>query len=404
MKKNKEDEIIKELNKEFYTIKEKEYFSYKYFKPYFGFSLDNLSKSNLLDLVLGLNDPMAWHNIVMGISFNYDSRVGAPLFFNYTYDRYSNGITLNYTRSFSLNKDNQIAAIATSKNIYGNYNYPSRFLNLALNYGIENTEFLSSSTYNLLNLSLNLTLAKYHTFIESISPEKGWAFNFSGKYFMGPFSYLKTNSNNEKINLDYEEVASGFDFYIPSFSQNHVNYIGLKNTNFFGRDANLRFKTIYYPIRNTDPLTLFWNNNFIFTFEYRLPLLWFSRSYFNKYPFLFLKDINIALFADYLKLYTGKTNNPSYDSYDYGIRFSIQNIFAYIIPTFTDFNFSISKGKNSDTLFQFSFLIFAFNKKLNNTTQVKDDIIFDSQRPSKLYNNDFLNSNKTFIKPDLIQR
>ncbi len=379
-------------------LDEEEYRTEKTWKPYLGVGVGG---GSLINLVLGLSDPMLWHNILVSVGIlQYNIPTGAPLSFSYIYDRYSNGLSLSYRRvRLSTAPD----VTLTNRNIYGNYSYPSRFLNLSFNYGLESFDLKAANEYFVNGLSMKLSLAKYHTFVESISPEKGWAFNLEGRYYLRSLSRIYSRSSQRSLNIEYGEMSSGFDFFIPSFfpkSFNHVNYIGIKNYQFIGPDSRLSFRNPVFfpnsPIRNLDPYTRIWDNFTLYTYEYRLPLLWLSRSYFERFPNFFLREINMAFFAEYVTL---KNDGGNYDSYAYGVRLGIENILSYVanVPGITDINLSVSRGKNSDTLFQWNFFLL-FGARSFKNRYYDDTIVLDKITPRQS-----LNFTQTNIKPDLFQ-
>ncbi len=290
----------------------------------------------------------------------------------YIYNRYQFGLSLSHRRDGLREK-----TISEKNSGYLTYIRPGRFISFQNLLGYTSQEHIftiknpskSSSggagqvtQNNDVNLNEELSLAgpsvilllgDIHLFPESISPEKGWDIFVKGEYYkqnlLGQTSM--DDESSAAIGVDYGVVEWSTSLYLPSFWNNHVNFLGVSSYQYFGKNVKLRHNFHGSLIRNADK-SIFKGGTFtVYSYEYRFPLLWYSRSLVNDWHSFFLRNITLTPFYEYGV--TKNLQNERRDTWAYGLQIGI-GLNVFYIP-FPKIILSISQGKEGGGLFAFGF-------------------------------------------------
>ena len=294
----------------------------------------------------------------------------------YLYNRYKLGLSLSYLRDIEFTEISQA---------YLSYISPGRFLSLQALAGYkEEKHFKSVKTantrlnreYKLGGPALTLLLGDIHFFRDSISAEKGWSIFAQGSYYTAENSKLGSYERDRFLReeeLSYGFGEGGLALYLPSFFDNHVNYLASYAYHYFGPTRQQRHHEQGNLVRNLDPDVFPGESFIVYSYEYRFPLLWGSPApLFWGFPFLgsfSLRYLSLAPFYDYGIV---KNQARTYQTWAYGLRIGIAlNLFHLPLP---ELSFTISEGRNSETFYSLFFSTstsaLAENKEQSQTNKI----------------------------------
>ena len=252
----------------------------------------NLGKLHLLPRYLWgsleARDPLQWH--ILGFSLGVFSRSepnkepatekeekeneSTPGSVYYLYNRYKLGLSLSYLRDAEFTEIGQA---------YLTYISPGRFLSLQTLFGYKHEEHFQSSKVEDIRLNkeyilggpaMILLLGDTHIFHGSISPERGWSIYAEGSHYTQANSKLISSGSNSfprEEAISYGLGEGGLALYLPSFFQNHVNYLSVYSYSYFGSHREQRIHKHRNLVRNADPQVFEGENFSVYSYEYRFP-------------------------------------------------------------------------------------------------------------------------------------
>lgn len=239
----------------------------------------------------------------------------------YDYARFVLGTSLYYTTNYwkrdrapgCINPEDPLRFLCEDKFVFQEeaaasmrYTYAGRYISVQALPGyvsrkIRNARQLRSVEYNArdLNLSgpaLTLLLGNTDEYYESISPEHGWRLFAQTEYFTPDGSKRELDRIAERV--EFGTAEGGLALYLPSFWDHHVNYLSAYGLSSYGPDraiANVRLSRLQRGIAyDRSPAG---QSTMVFTYEYRLPLLWASSSVQGR-PEVMLRHVGMSLFVE----------------------------------------------------------------------------------------------------------
>ena len=333
-------------------------------------------------------DPLNWHIIgaSLGIltksadpaeklekegSIKKEDKQNFPAEAYYVYNRYNLGLALGHVRDFGAfvgASARKPETIETSE-AYFKYNSLSRYLALQILLGYQYQEIFtdqinpnqleatwpnSGRQFYLSGPAFSIRTGDTQFFYRSISPELGWRFLLQGAYYTDNHSTVTRYTNakrsySQPVNYGYGE--GGFAFYLPSFFENHVNYLSTYGYAYLGSDLDLAKRYHFHRnlARNLDTKITSQPAFVLYTYEYRFPVFWYSQAILsNSFSWRYL---SLALFYDYGITYNYSPLEEEYHTWAYGLRFGFG--FNLLYAALPELQLSISNGKNSETLYSF---------------------------------------------------
>lgn len=186
------------------------------------------------------------------------------------------------------------------------YTYAGRYVSFQIlpgyvSHKIRNARQLRSIEYNARDLNLagpSLIFLAGNTdyYYESISPERGWRFFAQSEYYTPAESKRELDRIAEDV--EFGTAEGGLALYLPSFMDHHVNYLSAYGFASYGPDrdvAKIRLarleRGIAYDRSPAGPSAM------VFTYEYRLPLLWASKPVQDANEMM-LRHIGMSVFVE----------------------------------------------------------------------------------------------------------
>ncbi|MCB1165829.1 MAG: hypothetical protein KDK33_06735 [Leptospiraceae bacterium] len=266
-------------------------------------------------------DPMERHTFSAGIGFLEDT----PYFSTaYQYNRFAHSFNAYYVRS-SLKK-RQFYCDAPSGPIiflcqdddyqfeYGGLSIsreiPGRQFDQEYAVGLShekhrNSDSLAAYVFPARDINLSSVYAGYGFsnatyYPESISPERGFSFYGEGAFYPEDWVVIFDDRGKGTENAEFYTLNAQLDFFLPSFFDNHVPYLGAIGRWSGGKDPEIYRVRLSSYMRGQDPnYSTFGRGALTLTAEYRFPLLWLSRRIVSWWPSLDLRYISFAPFFDY---------------------------------------------------------------------------------------------------------
>lgn len=340
-------------------------------RPYFT---GLLIGSSLINLGLGATDPLGRHTIFAGIS------PGIPDPYAVAYYDYARFI-LNFSAFYSTNywkrdrapgclfPDDPARFVCDDKYSfteegggYLRYTDDGRFFSYQIlpgyvTYKIRNARRIRITEYdardlNLSGPSLVLIAGGTDYYAESISPETGWRFILQSEYFTKDTSKRELDPR-AYTPIEYGQAEGGLALYLPSFWDHHVNYLSAYGYTSYGPDREIqkvrlsRFQRgIAYDRSPTGLSTS------LFTYEYRLPLIWLSQSLEGS-PDFALRGVGMGIFAETGTAFDRVMYRDQFQS-SVGLSFLFNVNFLYLPLAPIRISISRGLGKVGETQFSFS--------------------------------------------------
>ncbi len=213
---------------------------------------------------------------------------------------------------------------------------------------LRNARRIRATEYDARDLNLSgpsalLTLGRTHYFPESVSPELGWRLFASTDYYTKPESTDKPDPNT-RHEIEYGVAEGGLALYLPSFFSHHVNYLNGYGYGSYGPDRQLQKVRLNRFVRGQEydkaPSD---HSAFVFTYEYRFPLIWLSQGLFGQSTgFFMFNGVGVSLFYDYGTVFDRKIYSDSPWAGAYGVAFSFSiNVLYLRLP---ELKLSIARG------------------------------------------------------------
>jgi len=276
---------------------------------------------SVFDVGFAARDPLDRHYFAAAIGTGSPDPVAALY---YDYSRYNLGFTADYTTnswkkhspSGCINDDDPLRFLCDSKysfrqEAYAALRYTSqnRYVNFQILPGymvqeLRNARVIRTTEYdardlNLIGPALTILAGQAEYYPTSISAEHGWNFFVDGQY------YTKDRSRKELDGayshaIEYGKVEGGLSLYLPSFFDHHVNYLNAYGYTVFGPDREIQKVSLNRFVRGLDygkaPSD---HSAFVGTYEYRLPILWYSKEITKDSSAIMLRSIGMSVFFDY---------------------------------------------------------------------------------------------------------
>lgn len=358
------------------VFSENNYKIQKYNLKYFQFFLDGVltsSNSNFAFQISGL-DPLKRHLLNLGAGYLNPYTL---YFITYKYQRFIPVISLSYTKTNPFHSDkncypslNQFLKSYLCKIYYGfenyyfSFEYPYNFRLVRTSYTIGishkknrnlNANSYYFSNYNTLNqnsIFFYLNISYFDFYYYSISPEKGFRFQFRIEYFPSYWNFISL-SGNQKISYDYTNFSSRIEIFVPWFIKNHVPYISFFINRNIGKDRDLiQYRLSLYQKGLAIEESSYGKSNAVLGFEYRFPVLYSSKRILWILPEIGIHWISLAPFYEMGKSFDKFLNEKSKIFYSKGLR-SDWKVYMFYLPFFIHFIYA--KGTEEQFSFSFSF-------------------------------------------------
>ncbi len=311
------------------------------------------------------HDPLNRHSFTLAGGI---SGYGPEVYAQYGYSRFNTSIYLSYFSNFFGSKPDcffrdrgiyegilcdKINPQIESSSGYLSYNKEHRYFSLQILAGgvhkkIRDADRLVSYTYDHKDVNLSgpsgyLMIGQTHYYPTSISAEHGWRFFASGEYFDPGGSFVSDKAGH-KESVDFGEVTGGLSFYLPSFFKNHVNYFSTTGYSSTGPDRDIVRGNLALFVRGLNPSFAPSNRvAAVGTYEYRLPVAWFSRIVGRGDSEFMVNQVDLAFYYDRGVSFFRSEKDGAYAS-GYGIRVNLGGHLLYI-PS--PFQLTISAGKGT---------------------------------------------------------
>lgn len=317
-----------------------------------------------LNLVAVARDPLLRHFLVAAVGAGSPTPVA---FAAYDYSRYALGLSLSYQTNYwkqkrtpgCINESDPLRFLCDSSDSFfeearGNIRYSGdyRFADTQLLLGyshlkLRNARRLRAVEYDARDLNLSgpsatFILGDVRSFPESISPELGWILIAQTDYYTKPESTDRPDKY-ERNEIEYGVAEGGLSLYLPSFFSHHVNYLSGYGYGSYGPDRELQKVRLNRFVRGQEYAKSPSNHAaVVFTYEYRLPLIWWSEALFGSRAGAFTLDgIGMNLFYDYGTVFDRKVFREGWAG-AYGVSFSFS--FNLIYLNFPELKVTFARG------------------------------------------------------------
>ncbi len=294
-------------------------------RPFFT-GLWGTGYGSLVNLGIGARDPLDRHFVSAGIG---NSTPYPVAFASYDYTRFVVSLSLYYTTNYwkfrekkieekfacYFPENNPVRAFCGDGNTYYEQAYADlryvsqgRYFSYQAMAGystqkLRNADSLRGIEYSASDMNFNgpefiFIAGQTEVYPESISAEDGWRFIFNTQYFTPRESSI--NPGKFAAPFEYGIAEGGLSLYLPSFFAHHVNYLSGYGYTTYGPDREMQKVRLNRFVRGLDYGKSPSNYSAaVFTYEYRLPLLWYSNAITRNLPELILRSIGMGLFYDY---------------------------------------------------------------------------------------------------------
>jgi hypothetical protein len=305
-----------------------------------------------LNLVAVARDPLFRHTLIAAVGASSPTPVAYAA---YDYSRFPLGLSAAYATNYwkqdyspgCINDEEPLRFLCDGK--YAFYEEARGFLRhtsdnrfvdtqLLLGYShqkLRNARRLRTVEYDARDLNLSgpsavLILGDVQRFPESISPELGWLLIAQTDYYTKPESTDRPD-RYERHEIEYGVAEGGFSLYLPSFFSHHVNYVSGYAYGSYGPDRELQQVRLNRFVRGQDYGKSESNHAaLVFTYEYRLPLVWWSRALFGERSTTFTLDgVGMSVFADYGTVFDRQVYREGWVG-AYGVSFSFAFNLLYL--------------------------------------------------------------------------
>ncbi len=358
--------------------RERDYAGVPAMRPYFSGLLPILTGPSFINLGVIFEDPLGRHTAIAAAG------PGAPSpntlsSLSYAYNRYNFAFAAAYFGNFSRSSNDrnffchferlvnavllcgrqEIQTQQSAANVQ--YLHAGRNWQQRIALGWSHTKLRNanrSTTVRFANRDMNLSgptisyLAdSTQSFPQSISPEQGIRLALSGEMYEPGGSWAQ-NTRSPRRSLDYGAVEVALGWYLPSFWSHHVNFLSAFAFGYVGKDYTEQGAPLSEYVRGLDSALSPVNHRVVvFTYEYRLPLLWWSKEVFWKE--LMVRQVGLSVFYDYGAAFDLKPFKEDFIG-SYGIVLTLGlNLFYQPLPL-GDLTFTIARGTRGPGELQFS--------------------------------------------------
>ncbi|MEQ9365508.1 MAG: hypothetical protein RIF32_14780 [Leptospirales bacterium] len=317
-----------------------------------------------LNLIAVARDPLLRHGLVAAVG------TGSPTplaFAAYDYSRYALGLGLSYQTNYwkqrrtpgCLNEEDPLRFLCDSSDSFfeearGNIRYTGdyRFADTQILLGyshlkLRNARRLRAVEYDARDLNLSgpsatWILGDVHSFPESISPELGWILFAQSDYYTKPESTDRPDKY-QRSEIEYGVAEGGLSLFFPSFWSHHVNYLSGYGYGSYGPDRELQSVRLNRFVRGQEYAKSPSDHAaVVFTYEYRLPLVWWSEALFGSRAGAFTLDgVGMNVFYDYGTVFDRKVFREGWAG-AYGVSFSFS--FNLIYLNFPELKITFARG------------------------------------------------------------
>ncbi|GIX40933.1 MAG: hypothetical protein KatS3mg129_0666 [Leptospiraceae bacterium] len=365
-------------NKDFLKVNQSDFFFKNYSIKEIHFYLDGILTNSNSDLSFHFSgyDPLRRHylNFGTGLLETY-----TLYFFHYTYNRFLPNINIGFIKTNPFDSDkhcwnllnqnirSQICDIRYGFESYNiSFNYPYYFRLLKSNTFIgfthkknRNTLSDSSAVYQYDNFSQNslyiqFSLYYLEQYYYSISPENGFNIEFRIEHF--PYKWNKIIFYNSikpyNNHFSYTNISILTEIFIPWFIKNHVPYFSIYTN--FNKGIDFQFKRnrlVVYQMGIALEDSSYGSGNIVGTFEYRFPLLYYSKRILWFLPEFGIHWISLSPFYQIGKSFEKSIYEETKIFYSKGVRSTLK-LYAFYLPFY--FHIIYAKGTEEQISFGFS--------------------------------------------------
>ena len=317
-----------------------------------------------LNLVAVARDPLLRHGLVAAVGTGSPTPVAYAA---YDYSRFAVGLSLEYATNYwkrkrdpgCYNDEEPLRFLCDSRDVFyeeargylrftGDYRFADTQMLLGYAHQkLRNARRIRSIEYDARDLNLSgpsatLIFGDVHTFPESISPELGWVLIAQTDYYTKPESTDRPDKY-ERHEIEYGVAEGGLSLYLPSFFSHHVNYLSGYGYGSYGPDRELQKIRLNQFVRGqayakspSDHAAA------VVTYEYRLPLVWWSKTLLDSSSTAFTLDgVGMSLFYDYGTVFDRKVYREGWAG-AYGVSFSFA--FNLIYLNFPELKLTFARG------------------------------------------------------------
>ncbi len=361
-----------------------------YHLGFFQFFLDGIFTNTNFEYALQISgiDPLFRHQLQFGIG-KLDSNY--IYFLNYYYFRFLPYLESSFIKTKPVHS-NQNCPLFLDKSLKNyickvfyefeaisvsfSYPYSFRILNTWYSLGVANrnhknlnvNSFYVSNYKNLIQNSIffKIQFSYFDVYYLSISPENGFQFNFRIEYFPYFWNSVLVDQNS-RISYEYLNVSSRLELFIPWYLKNHTPYVSMFINYNLGKDRDLvQYRLSNYQMGLSPKDSPFGKGNIVLSFEYRFPLLYYSKRILWFLPEVGIHWISFAPFYEIGKSFDRYINEKQWIIHSRGIR-SNWKVYMFYLPFYI--NFIYAKGTEEQFSFSFSlnvnFDIQSLQKKLH---------------------------------------
>ncbi|MCR9141950.1 MAG: hypothetical protein NXI24_06840 [bacterium] len=317
-----------------------------------------------LNVIVAARDPLLRHFLVAAVGAASPTPIA---FAAYDYSRYAVGLGMAYQTNYwkrkttpgCINEEEPLRFLCDSSNVFfeearGNVRYTGdyRFADTQILLGyshlkLRNARRIRAVEYDARDLNLSGPTATWilgdvQRFPESISPELGWILFAQTDYYTKPESTDRPDQY-ERNEVEYGVAEGGLSLYLPSFWSHHVNYLNGFGYGSYGPDRELQKVRLNRFVRGQEyaksPAD---HAAVVFTYEYRLPLLWWSEALFGaRAGALTLDGVGMSVFYDYGTVFDRQVFREGWAG-AYGLSFSFSFNFIYL--NFPELKITFARG------------------------------------------------------------
>lgn len=341
--------------------KESDYFGPFSIRPYL---LGLFGPVSTVNLVAAARDPLLRHGLIAAVGTGNPTPVA---FAAYDYSRYALGLSMSYQTNYwkqqrtpgCINDEDPLRFLCDSKDSFfeearGNLRYTAdyRFADTQLLLGyshlkLRNARRLRVVEYDARDLNLSgpsatWILGDVQRFPESISPELGWLFFAQTDYYTSPESTDRPDKY-QRNNIEYGVAEGGLSLFLPSLWSHHVNYLSGYGYGSYGPDREIQEVRLNRFVRGQDYAKSPSDHAaVVLTYEYRLPLIWWSEALFgSRAGALTLDGVGMNLFYDYGTVFDRKVFREGWAG-AYGVSFSFSFNLLYL--NFPELKVTFARG------------------------------------------------------------